>query len=77
MNPKAIIEVLSESTEAFDRGEKFTRFQTWNPSLTDYMLVSQDKPQIEHFTRQADGGWVIIFTPDRTHRFDWSPSAVR
>ncbi len=57
LNPKVIIEVLSESTEAFDRGEKFTRLQTWNPSLTDFVLVSQDTPQIEHFTRQADGSW--------------------
>jgi len=57
LNPKAIIEVLSESTEAFDRGEKFTRLQTWNPTLTDYILISQDQPQIEHYTRQADGTW--------------------
>lgn len=57
LNPKAIIEVLSESTEAFDRGEKFTRYQTWNPTLTDYVLVSQDKPQVEHFARQSDGSW--------------------
>lgn len=57
LNPKAIMEVLSPSTEAFDRGEKFTRFQTWNPTLTDYVLISQDKPQIEHYSRQADGSW--------------------
>jgi Uma2 family endonuclease len=62
LNPKAIVEVLSESTEAFDRGEKFTRLQTWNPSLTDYVLVSQDRPQIEHFTRQADGTWSYRLT---------------
>jgi Uma2 family endonuclease len=54
LNPKVIVEVLSESTEAFDRGEKFTRLQTWNPSLTDYVLVSQDRPQIEHYARQHD-----------------------
>jgi Uma2 family endonuclease len=57
LNPKAIFEVLSPSTESFDRGEKFTRYQTCNPTLTDYVLVSQDKPQIEHFQKQADGGW--------------------
>jgi Uma2 family endonuclease len=57
LNPKVIIEVLSPSTEAFDRGEKFTRLQTWNPSLTDYVLVSQNCPQIEHFTKQSDGSW--------------------
>lgn len=57
LNPKAILEVLSESTEAFDRGEKFQRFQEWNPSLTDYLLVAQDRPQVEHFRREADGKW--------------------
>jgi Uma2 family endonuclease len=57
INPKVILEVLSESTEAFDRGEKFTRLQTWNPSLTDYVLISQDRPQVEHFTRLEDGTW--------------------
>jgi Uma2 family endonuclease len=62
LNPKAIVEVLSESTEAFDRGEKFTRFQLWNPSLTDYLLVSQDRPQIEYYTRQTDGSWSYRLT---------------
>jgi Uma2 family endonuclease len=57
LNPTAVTEVLSESTEAFDRGEKFTRLQQWNPSLQDYVLVSQDKPQVEIFSRQSDGGW--------------------
>jgi len=57
LNPTVIIEVLSESTEAFDRGEKFLRYQTWNPTLTDYLLVSQTSPIIEHYVRQADGGW--------------------
>lgn len=57
LNPVVIIEVLSESTETFDRGEKFLRYQTWNPTLTDYLLVSQSSPIIEHYTRQPDGGW--------------------
>jgi Uma2 family endonuclease len=58
LNPKAIFEVLSESTEAFDRGEKFHRFQRHNPTLTDYVLVSQDKAQVEHYYRQPDGEWM-------------------
>lgn len=57
LNPSIVMEVLSPSTEAFDRGEKFRRYQSWNPTLTDYLLVSQDKPEIEHFTREASGGW--------------------
>lgn len=57
LNPTVIIEVLSESTEGFDRGEKFRRYQVWNPTLTDYLLVSQTAPIIEHFSRQTDGSW--------------------
>jgi Uma2 family endonuclease len=57
LNPVVIIEVLSESTESFDRGEKFQRYQLWNPTLSDYILVSQDAPIIEHFTRKGDGSW--------------------
>ncbi len=57
LNPAVIIEVLSKSTESFDRGEKFHRYQAWNPTLTDYLLVSQDAPIIEHFCRQPDGSW--------------------
>ena len=58
INPAVIIEVLSESTEAFDRGEKFLRYQLWNPTLTDYVLVSQSTPLVEHSIRQTDGGWL-------------------
>ncbi len=57
LNPKVIIEVLSESTELFDRNTKFVRYREFNPTLTDYILVSQDKPMVEHFIRQADESW--------------------
>ena len=57
LNPKIIIEVLSDSTEIFDRNDKFTRFRMFNETLTDYVLVSQEKPQIEHFIRQDDRSW--------------------
>jgi len=57
LNPKIIIETLSESTEAFDRGEKFARYQRYNPTLTDYVLISQDQPKIEHFQRGKNGKW--------------------
>ncbi len=59
LNPNVIIEVLSKSTEAFDRGEKFIRFRTWLPTLTDYILVSQEKPFIEHYRRQLNGEWTL------------------
>jgi len=57
LNPTVIIEVLSASTESFDRGEKFLRYQKWSPTLSDYLLVSQTRSAIEHFIRQADGSW--------------------
>lgn len=59
LNPTAIVEVLSPATEAFDRGAKFRRYQTWNPTLTNYLLVSQDQAEIEHFHHQADGSWTF------------------
>ena len=62
-NPAVIIEVLSESTEAFDRGEKFLRYKEWNPTLTDYILVSQKTAFVEHSIRQEDGAWLTY-----THR---------
>ena len=57
LNPTAIFEVLSPGTEVFDRGEKFQRYQAWNPTLRDYFLVSQNTPRVEHYTRQGDGQW--------------------
>jgi Uma2 family endonuclease len=57
VNPRVVIEVLSDRTEAFDRGGKFLRYQQWNPTLTDYLLVSQDDPIIEHYIRRDDGSW--------------------
>lgn len=55
-NPILIVEVLSDSTEAKDRGEKFAAYQTLE-SLQEYILVSQDKAKVEQFTRQTDGSW--------------------
>jgi Uma2 family endonuclease len=57
LNPTVIIEVLSPSTEAFDRGEKWARYQTWLPELSDYVLVSQSAPRIDHY-RRARGEWI-------------------
>jgi Uma2 family endonuclease len=58
-NPKAIVEVLSPSTEAFDRGEKFRRYRAWLPTLTDYVLVAQDCPVIDHYHRGDDALWTL------------------
>lgn len=59
INPAVIIEVLSPNTEAFDRGEKFWRYRSFNPSLTDYLVVAQDQPSVDLFARQQNEQWVI------------------
>jgi Uma2 family endonuclease len=57
-NPTVLFEVLSESTAAFDRGKKFFYYRHLS-SLQDYLLVSQDEPLIEHYSRQPNGGWLF------------------
>lgn len=57
-NPRLVVEVLSDSTEAFDRGDKFIGYRSV-PSLVDYLLVSQHFARIEHYSRQEDGSWVL------------------
>jgi Uma2 family endonuclease len=59
VNPKLIVEVLSPSTEAFDRGEKFRRYRAWLPTLTDYVLVAQDRPIIDYYQRASTGRWEL------------------
>jgi Uma2 family endonuclease len=58
LNPSLIIEVLSPSTEAYDRGEKFAIYRRL-PSLQEYLLVSQDKLATELYVRQTDGRWLL------------------
>ncbi len=55
-SPIVIFEVLSKSTETFDRGEKWQTYQTI-PSLEQYVLLSQDEPIAEVFSRLDDGSW--------------------
>jgi Uma2 family endonuclease len=58
LNPVVLIEVLSPSTEKFDRGEKAQLYRSM-PSLKEYVLISQDKSYVEHFIRQENGGWLL------------------
>lgn len=59
-NPKVIIEILSPSTAGHDRGKKFQFYQQV-PSLAEYVLISQDQPRVEVFTKQADEVWTLHF----------------
>jgi len=58
LNPSLIVEVLSDSTEAYDRGDKFALYRQI-PSLREYLLVSQHRVQVELYSRSADGRWTL------------------
>jgi Uma2 family endonuclease len=58
INPRVIFEILSESTEAYDRGAKFTRYREIE-SLEQFVLVSQDRPLVEAYARQPGGTWLL------------------
>ena len=57
LNPKCILEILSDSTEKYDRGEKFSHYQNLE-SLEEYILISQNKTKVESFLRQTDNKWL-------------------
>lgn len=62
-NPTLLIEVLSDETESFDRGDKFRSYRQIE-SLNEYLLVSQYEKKIEQFYKNQDGDWVVgaVFT---------------
>lgn len=64
LNPTLIVEVLSESTEGYDRGEKFSHYRRLE-SMREYVLVAQDRVRVEHFARQGEH-WMLaeISDPD-------------
>lgn len=57
-NPTLIVEVLSSSTERYDRGEKFETYRAI-ASLQEYVLISQERPVVERFLRQPNGQWLF------------------
>jgi Uma2 family endonuclease len=61
LNPTVIIEVLSESTEAYDRGRKFELYSSLE-SLAEYLLISSQRVRAELFTRQPEGRWLLTAT---------------
>src|SRR5258708_3791120 len=62
VNPDAVIEVLSPSTENYDRGAKFRQYQQL-PSVKEYILVSQDEPLVERYVRGSNGDWAYTAIP--------------
>jgi Uma2 family endonuclease len=59
LNPTVILEILSDTTKDYDRGEKFERYRTWLPSLAEYVVIHQTQPRIEHHQRQPTGQWLL------------------
>lgn len=66
--PKLIIEVLSDSTEAFDRGDKFADYQTLD-SLEEYVLINARQQRVECFRRNAVGRWELQYYTVDTEDF--------
>jgi Uma2 family endonuclease len=77
LNPRVIVEVLSDSTEKYDRGVKFAHYRQL-PSVQEYVLVAQDRPLVERYVRQADDTWVLTAFSEmpRTLAFGTVPAQV-
>jgi len=58
INPTVLVEVLSDSTEAYDRGRKFEHYRQI-PSMQEYLLISQTEPHLEQFIRREAGQWLL------------------
>ena len=76
-NPTLIVEVLSDSTKDYDRGDKFEHYRGI-PSFVEYVLISQDKHHVEHFVRQPDNRWILAETNHLadTIRLTWIQCAL-
>jgi Uma2 family endonuclease len=58
MNPIVLVEVLSASTEGYDRGEKFAAYRTI-PTVQEYVLIAQDQPRVEQYVKQSESEWLF------------------
>ena len=58
LNPVLIVEILSPSTEGYDRGKKFESYRSI-PSFREYLIVHQDRRHVEHYSKQDDGSWLL------------------
>jgi Uma2 family endonuclease len=59
LNPTLIVEILSPSTEMYDRGQKFAEYRELE-SFSEYLLTSQTQPLVEHYIKQTDGSWKFL-----------------
>jgi Uma2 family endonuclease len=71
LNPTVIFEVLSESTQEYDRGTKIAHYREI-PALAEILLIAQDRPHVEHYLRQAADRWLLTEVHDLPHTLDLS-----
>ncbi|MBI2231888.1 MAG: Uma2 family endonuclease [Deltaproteobacteria bacterium] len=76
LNPDLIVEVLSESTRNYDRGDKFQQYRGI-PSFREYLLVDQAKAHVERYSKQQDGTWSLWETGSLDHVVHLESIAVR
>ena len=76
VNPDLIIEILSRSTESYDRGKKFAHYRNVD-SLREYVLVAQTECRIERFCRQDDGNWLYSENTDPDGSIELTSVACR
>jgi Uma2 family endonuclease len=76
LNPRGIVEVLSDSTEKYDRGVKFGHYRRV-PSVQEYVLVAQDRPLVERYVRQPDNTWVLTVFNEMTETFTFGTIPVK
>jgi len=76
LTPNVIIEILSDSTEKYDRGVKFRQYQQLE-SLKEYVLISQDTVSIDRFVRQPDNTWILTTFTDLTREFSLASVSVQ
>jgi Uma2 family endonuclease len=76
LNPRVLVQVLSDSTEKYDRGTKFAHYRQI-PSLQEYVMVAQDRPLVERYVRQADATWVMTVFDDLPQTFAFASIAAQ
>ena len=76
LNPRVIIEVLSDSTEKYDRGAKFAHYRQIT-SLQEYVLIAHDRPVVERYVRQGNESWLLTVTSDLSRIFEFASVPVR
>jgi Uma2 family endonuclease len=76
LNPRVLIEVLSDSTEKYDRGAKFAQYRQVQ-SVQEYVLVAQDRPLVERHIRQTDGSWLMTEFSGLAQTFAFGTIAVQ